>query len=136
MIWLYLTIAGAALVLSVLLLRVRIRLQLDQDRRLLFLGLGRSGSELDFVSGRARLKLAGITIKDIPLESDQPAARQSDKPRAESSAAERWRKRMWRKTRTEIRRFRKGVVAASDGSFGDLAAIAKKVPWGGVPVLC
>ena len=55
------------LVAALLLVRVRFRLELAPEKRLLFVGLGRSGSEFDFVRREAVIKLSGLRIKRFLL---------------------------------------------------------------------
>jgi hypothetical protein len=64
----YVLLAIIVIVIAVLLLRLRLRLRLDKDHRLLFMGLGRSGPELDFARGQGVLKLFGFRVKTFPIE--------------------------------------------------------------------
>jgi hypothetical protein len=48
---------------AVMLLRVRLRFHVANDQRLLFVGLGRSGSEVDFRTGTGVIKLFGLRIR-------------------------------------------------------------------------
>ncbi|MDH4157060.1 MAG: hypothetical protein OEW00_07280 [candidate division Zixibacteria bacterium] len=57
-------VAGIALVL---LLNLRIRIDLDRDRRLVFLGLGRSGPEIDFATRTGAVRLFGVRVKSFEL---------------------------------------------------------------------
>lgn len=127
MIFLYLIIAVVIVAFAILMLRVRIRVQLDQDRRILFLGLGRSGSEIDFVDGLARIKLAGFTIRELPLEEDETTAGKTKPEKRTGSLSSRMTKRAWRKSRREFDRLREGIEMASGGKLGDLLSIARKV---------
>jgi hypothetical protein len=127
-IWLYLTIAVFLLLIGSLLLRVRIRLQLDPHHRLLFLGLGRSGSELDFVAGLVKIKLAGVTVKELPLEEDEPSRSKTTAPgKPVRTHPVQLHTMLWRKTRREFNRLRQGMLAASGGTFGELLATARIV---------
>jgi len=58
----------AALTIAFLLLRVRVRLEIKGDQRRLFIGLGRTGSDLDLRAGRGRVKMLGIPIRTFRLE--------------------------------------------------------------------
>lgn len=55
------------LVAALLLVRVRFRLEIAPEKRLLFVGLGRSGPEFDFVRREAVIRLSGLKIKRIQL---------------------------------------------------------------------
>jgi hypothetical protein len=52
---------------AVMLLRVRLRFQVADDKRLLFVGLGRSGSEVDFRTKTGVIKLFGLRIRAFPV---------------------------------------------------------------------
>ncbi|MEA3296248.1 MAG: hypothetical protein U9R56_00105 [candidate division Zixibacteria bacterium] len=70
-------IIGAVLV-TLCLLRLRIHFELSPDRRWLFLGVGRSGAEFDYVRKRRSIKLFGVRIKSSAItmnKTDQPAER-------------------------------------------------------------
>ena len=69
------TIALAILILFVaafLLVRLRLRVDLSPERRIVFLGLGRTGPEIDFVRREIRLRLSGIRIKSFLLDREAP----------------------------------------------------------------
>ncbi|UCC43821.1 MAG: hypothetical protein JSU65_11960 [Candidatus Zixiibacteriota bacterium] len=73
----------AALV-CLLFLRIRVRLVVEgRTRRLLFVGLGRSGADLDFVEKRGTLKVAGLGIKrfEIGKEAPEKAKKPKKKPK-------------------------------------------------------
>ena len=72
---LYILSAIVIIVVAVMLLRFRIRLDLSKERRLLFVGLGRTGHEHDFASGRGKLRLFGLNIKSIKAEKEKPKAK-------------------------------------------------------------
>ncbi|MBU0984666.1 MAG: hypothetical protein KKA42_12390 [candidate division Zixibacteria bacterium] len=55
------------LVFAVLMLRIRMRLEISGDRRLLFVGLGRSGPELDFVRKTGVLRVFGWKTREFAL---------------------------------------------------------------------
>lgn len=62
---LYVILIIVLLMAAVTLLRIRIRFELTPDRRLLFVGLGRTGHEQDFVARVGRIKLFGVAVKTI-----------------------------------------------------------------------
>jgi hypothetical protein len=69
------------LLAAICLLRLRVRFELGTDRRLLFVGLGRSGPEFDFVRRVQSFKLFGRTIKSAPMRKpDEKAAPKPEKP--------------------------------------------------------
>lgn len=82
-----------ALIVGVLLLRLRLRFELSDDHRLLFVGLGRSGSELDFALNRGVVKLFGRTIKQFTLEKgdqgvkEKPESRKGTEAQGEKATA-------------------------------------------------
>ena len=51
------------LIACFLMLRLRFRVELSDKRRVMFLGVGRSGVQVDFVDNVSRVKLWGLTIK-------------------------------------------------------------------------
>lgn len=64
----------ALLLAAICLLRLRLRFELGSDRRLLFVGLGRSGPEYDFVRRIQSFMLFGRCIKSTPMKKvDKPA---------------------------------------------------------------
>ena len=64
----------ALLLAAICLLRLRLRFELGSDRRLLFVGLGRSGPEYDFVRRVQSFKLFGRCIKSTPMKKVDEAA--------------------------------------------------------------
>ncbi|MDH3892559.1 MAG: hypothetical protein OEV49_15950 [candidate division Zixibacteria bacterium] len=58
----------ALLMAAILLLRLRIRFELGNGRRRLFVGLGRSGPQFDFVRRVQSIKLFGFTIWSSPMK--------------------------------------------------------------------
>lgn len=54
------------LIVCFLLLRLRFRAELSDRRRLLFLGIGRSGVQIDYVADVTRIRLFGITVRTLP----------------------------------------------------------------------
>jgi len=59
---LYIILAIVLLAAAITLLRIRIRLEFSDKQRLLFVGLGQSGPEFDFESGRSGFRLLGLSI--------------------------------------------------------------------------
>ena len=53
------------LIICVLMLRLRLRIELNSKRRLIFLGVGRSGVQVDYVANVTRIRLLGMTIRTI-----------------------------------------------------------------------
>ena len=81
------TIIIIALLLSaILLLRLRVRFELGSGRRRLFVGLGRSGPQFDFVRRVQMVKLFGWTLWSKPMkvtdDSDAPEAPPDDKKKS------------------------------------------------------
>jgi hypothetical protein len=73
------------LILAAALLRVRLRLEISTERRILFVGLGRSGPEIDFVKREGVLKLFGLRLKRFSLDHSRPAEGTTQPASAESS---------------------------------------------------
>jgi hypothetical protein len=59
----------ASLLAAILLLRLRVRFELGSGRRILFVGLGRTGSEINFTERVQTIKLFGWTLKSTPMKS-------------------------------------------------------------------
>jgi len=57
------------LIACFLLLRLRFSGELTEKRRLLFLGIGRSGLQIDFNSHVSRIKLCGWTVRSLKHDS-------------------------------------------------------------------
>ncbi len=94
----------------VLLLRMRVRCTIDGDDRRLFVGLGRSGGEFDFVKGRGVFKLFGLRVKDFDLARKAPAeVREKPEPEEKPEAE--------KKPRTERVRSRKRVLEVAKKSL-------------------
>jgi hypothetical protein len=68
----YFLAAVLILIIAALLVRVRLRLEISPERRILFVGLGRSGPEIDFVKREGVLKLFGLRLKRFSLDQDRP----------------------------------------------------------------
>ena len=62
--FLLILIAG---IIAVLLMRIRIRFELGENRRLLFVGLGQSGPEIDFLRNEGAIKLWGVKLKRFEI---------------------------------------------------------------------
>jgi hypothetical protein len=62
-----------ALLTAFLLLRLRVRVDLSRNRRLMFVGLGRSGPEMDFAHGTGLIRLFGVRIGSFSLKSKKKA---------------------------------------------------------------
>ncbi len=68
---------------AVLMLRIRIRVVWGNGNKLLFLGIGRSGSELDFINKKGRICLFNVKIKEFSLEKEiEKEKKEPDKPKA------------------------------------------------------
>ena len=76
---LYVLLILVVLAVSVLMLHLRLCLEYSDNRRLLFVGLGRSGPEIDFVSRRVRVRLCGIPIGSVALTGKQEPATTAEK---------------------------------------------------------
>ena len=69
-----LTIA-IVLIAALLLVRLRLRVELSPERRIVFLGLGRTGPEIDFLRREVLIKLSGMSIKRFSFERHAPKIR-------------------------------------------------------------
>jgi hypothetical protein len=81
---LYLLIILLTALIAVTLLRLRVRFELSDGHRVLFVGLGRCGPELDFARKQGIIKLAGIRIKRFDLareRKEEPVRVKVKKPR-------------------------------------------------------
>lgn len=76
------------------MLHIRIRVVWGDDKKILFVGLGRSGPELDFNSKKGRLCLFNFKIKEFSFEKetekgkekpDKPIRKKTDKPKKQRS---------------------------------------------------
>jgi hypothetical protein len=75
----YIILAIALVLAALMLLRFRIRLLLSQGHALLFIGLGHSGREFDFLSGEGSVRLLGLKVRILPTEK-KPKADRKPKP--------------------------------------------------------
>ncbi|MEW6050237.1 MAG: hypothetical protein AB1644_04145 [Candidatus Zixiibacteriota bacterium] len=81
----YVVFTFVALIVAFLLVRLRVRLEFSGERRALFVGLGRSGPEIDFAAKVGRVRLFGLNIESFSLRksaatSVQPIRLGSAKP--------------------------------------------------------
>lgn len=78
-----------------LVLNLRMRLELSGERRLLFVGLGRTGPQIDFKSRVIRLQLWGWTLKTTAFGKQdrkaEPSKPQKKKPKEKSKRLRSWR---------------------------------------------
>jgi hypothetical protein len=86
---LYLLIAIIVLVTALLLTRLRLRLEVSDDRRLLFVGLGRTGPELDFRTKRGVLRLFGFRIGEFAIRRGEKKVADEIKKAIEEAAGDR-----------------------------------------------
>lgn len=104
-IW-YILIILVLIVTAVMLMRLRVRAELSGERRLLFVGLGRSGPELDFVKGVGTIRLAGITVRRFSLEREPKKPKRTDTEVAKGAARQRTDKTTTAEAKTKRRRVR------------------------------
>ncbi|HUV30855.1 MAG TPA: hypothetical protein VMY05_07205 [Acidobacteriota bacterium] len=76
--WVLILLAAVAVVM---MLRVRVRFELAAGRRRLFLGLGRSGADLDLARKSGRVRLFGLGVRSFSLARREPEVR--EEPRVE-----------------------------------------------------
>lgn len=125
-IFLYILLAVVLIITAILMLRLRVRARLDSNHRLLFVGLGRSGPEMDFVKQEGVFKLFGITIKHFKMgeEEKQKEEREKreeqegkEKPSEEAAAAKKQPKKPGRirrlGSRRELMDFARTVISAT-----------------------
>lgn len=55
------------IMLAMTLLRLRVKFELDSDDRRLFMGLGRSGIEIDYLAKLQTIRVAGLAVKRQPI---------------------------------------------------------------------
>lgn len=67
------------LLVSLLMLRLRLRCQIGEGQRLLFIGLGRSGVELDWSEKTGRILLFGLRLRQFELDKKRVVKKVSDK---------------------------------------------------------
>jgi len=71
--WYFVLILFLAAVTAVMILRVRVRVEVSgTQRRVLFVGLGRSGADMDLVGKLGRLQLFGVSVKSFELGRKKP----------------------------------------------------------------
>jgi hypothetical protein len=61
----------AVLVIALLLLRIRARCLVTDGRRILFVGVGRSGQEMDFVGRKLVFRVFGLAVKTASLKKEK-----------------------------------------------------------------
>lgn len=88
----------ALLFAAILLLRLRVRFELGGGRRILFVGLGRSGSELNFTERVQTIRLFGWTLWSGPMK----AADESEIPPDDKKKTKRKKPRRVRPVREMI----------------------------------
>ena len=76
------------LIIATLLIRVRFRLEISPERRILFVGLGRSGPEFDFIRKEGVFKLFGMPLKRFSLERRPDTVPPKAKPGSVEAEAE------------------------------------------------
>jgi hypothetical protein len=76
---LYVLVILVALLVGLLLLRLRLTLDLTEERKQLFVGLGRTGPEIDFDQKIGRLKFAGMSVKQFSLEQSTKCKKETRK---------------------------------------------------------
>ncbi len=81
---LYLLLILTALAVGVLMLHLRLRLEYSDEQRILFVGLGRSGPEADFIGRVVRIRLCGVTIRTVAMTAPGKirATIRTEKPRS------------------------------------------------------
>ena len=52
---------------ALLLVRLRLRVEISPERRIVFVGLGRTGPEIDFARREIQIRLSGLRIKRFPF---------------------------------------------------------------------
>ena len=71
--WYLVLILFLAAVTAAMILRVRVRLEVSgTQRRVLFVGLGRSGADMDFVGKLGKLKLFGVPVRSFEIGRKKP----------------------------------------------------------------
>ncbi len=81
----------AVLLAAICLLRLRIQFEFDDNRRRLFVGLGRSGSEYDFLGRVRSVRILGFRVSSSPI--DDKETKKSERPRKKSATKPTVRKR-------------------------------------------
>jgi hypothetical protein len=84
---LYALIILVAAIALVLFLNLRIRIVLDRDHRLVFLGLGHSGPEVDFATRTGTVRLFGTRTKSFKLKRAKKKPAEPKLPTEEKKAA-------------------------------------------------
>jgi hypothetical protein len=84
----YLLIAIIVLLGALLLARLRLRLEISDDRKLLFVGLGRTGPEYDFRTGRGVFRLFGFRTREFVLARGKKSVKEEIKEAVRQEKAE------------------------------------------------
>lgn len=81
----YILIFLSVIIIVILLLNLRLCIRLSKKEKILFAGLGRSGSEFDFTSKKGNLKLFGINLKqfDFKVKDDKYKKKKEKKKKSE-----------------------------------------------------
>ncbi|MFQ5452588.1 MAG: hypothetical protein ACE5D6_00170 [Candidatus Zixiibacteriota bacterium] len=82
----YLLLIITAVIITVLLLNIRVRVNLNSEQWLLFIGLGQSGPEYDFISKTGRLNLFGFKIKSFKRVKKPKEKPPSPEPKKKAKA--------------------------------------------------
>ncbi|MEW6411971.1 MAG: hypothetical protein AB1483_05790 [Candidatus Zixiibacteriota bacterium] len=126
---LYFLLTLLILFVALMLLRVRVRVHLSPKRRLLFVGLGRSGPEFDFVRREGKIKLFGMNIKTIDLAEGKTAG--AKKPAKEKRES---KEKLQKKQKPEkagrqrpVRDFLKVLPPVASAAFGYLISLLRSI---------
>jgi len=95
MFW-YILLIFILIITAILMLHIRIRVVWGNGNKLLFFGLGRSGTELNFDSKKGRLCLFNIKVKEFSLDQEKEKekkpkkakAKKRDKPKKQRSISD------------------------------------------------
>lgn len=98
----------ASLLTAILLLKLRVRFELGSGRQILFVGLGRSGSEFNFTERVQKVKLFGWTLWSKPMKGADES--EDSKPEAPSDD----KKKTKRKKPGRVRSIREILAAAPE----------------------
>ena len=121
----YLLIIFAVLAVAVLMARLRIRFEISEDRRLLYFGLGNTGSEIDLAKRTGVFQFFGLRIITYRLSTSKEKAeakRKLKKPREVGIKAKRKRRR--RPVKSWLQVIPQGSLALGKYGFGLLKAVS------------
>ncbi|MFH2049020.1 MAG: hypothetical protein ABIJ12_06210 [bacterium] len=79
----YILLIFILLITAILMLHIRIRVVWGTDKKLLFIGLGRTGPELDFINKKAKLNLFNIKLKEFSLDQEKEKEKKPKREKAE-----------------------------------------------------